>query len=114
MPKAYEIIVSAEAERNIEDAFAWIAEANPVAAAEWYDGLIEALRGLSDMPLRYPVSPETRMGLIDREVRQLLYGRNYWKYRILFIVEGKRVLIAHVRHGARLYLGQQETEEDAE
>jgi len=114
MAKIYEIIVSAEAEKNIEDAFAWIAEANPAAAAEWYDGLVEALRGLSEMPLRCPLSPETRLGLVDRKVRQLLYGRNYWKYRILFVVEAKRVLIAHVRHGARLYLGQEETEEDAE
>jgi hypothetical protein len=67
-------------------------------------------RILSKLPRRCPIAPETRLGLIDREIRQLLYGRGYWKYRVLFAIEGKRVLIAHIRHGARLYLGQEESE----
>lgn len=108
MPKSREIVVSAEAESNIREAFAWIAEANPSAAQAWYDGLLEALRTLSTAPLRCPIAAETKLGLVDREVRQLLYGRNYWKYRVLFVVEPRRVLIAHVRHGARLYIGQVE------
>jgi plasmid stabilization system protein ParE len=112
MPKSYEVIVSAEAQQNIRDAFEWIVAANPSAAGAWYDGLVEALQSLSTMPLRCPLAPETRVGLVDRQVRQLLYGRNFWKYRVLFVVEAKRVLIAHVRHGARLYLGEPRPEEE--
>jgi hypothetical protein len=48
--------------------------------------------------------------LIDREIRQLPYGRGDWKYRVGLAIEGKRVLIAHIRHDARLYLGQEESE----
>jgi plasmid stabilization system protein ParE len=111
MPKTYQVILSAEAERNIEEAFLWIAGANEAAAMQWYDGLIDAINSLSKLPLRYPLAPETRLGLVDREVRQLLYGKNYWKYRVLYAVEKDRVVIAHVRHGARLYLGQDDPDE---
>ncbi|TLD71464.1 type II toxin-antitoxin system RelE/ParE family toxin [Phragmitibacter flavus] len=112
MSKTYEVILSAEAERNIEEAVAWIAEANPTAGEEWYVGLIAKLGSLSQMPLRCPVAPESKLGLVEREIRQLLYGRHFWKYRVLFSVDKQRVLIAHVRHGARLYLGQREEDID--
>lgn len=44
----------------------------------------------------------------------MLYGKSYWKYRILFAVEADKVLIAHVRHGARLYLGQEPLANDGD
>jgi plasmid stabilization system protein ParE len=113
MAKKFEIIVSAEAEKNIEEAFRWIASDNESAARKWYGGLIEALQSLSESPLRCPVAPESTLGLIDREVRQMLYGRGYWKYRVLYVVEEPKVMVLHVRHGARLYLGQ-ESPEDGE
>ncbi|NQX01907.1 type II toxin-antitoxin system RelE/ParE family toxin [bacterium] len=112
MPQSYEVMLSAEAGRNIEEAFHWIAEDDIKAAELWYEGLMGALRTLSKFPLRCPISPETRIDLVDREIRQFLYGRGYWKYRVLFAVEGDQVLIAHVRHGARLYRGEQESDRD--
>jgi len=111
VPKTYQVILSAEAENNIEEAFLWIAGANESAAEQWYNGLIDAIKALSTLPLRYPLSPETRLGLVDLEVRRLLYGKNYWKYRVLYAIEEDHVVIAHVRHGARLYLGQDEPED---
>lgn len=111
MPKTYQVIFSAEAERNIEEAFIWIAKSNEDAAMQWYEGLIESIKALSKLPLRYPLAPEARLGLVDVEIRQLLYGKNYWKYRVLYAVEKNRVVIAHVRHGAKLYLGQDDPEE---
>lgn len=113
MERQYEVVISAEAENNILVAFAWIEEADPKAAGEWYDGLIRALRSLSTLPERCSVAPESKLGLVDCEVRQLLYGRGYWKYRILFVI-GNRVEIAHIRHGARLYLGEAEEESESE
>jgi plasmid stabilization system protein ParE len=106
MPKPYTVILSAEAVKNIEEAFLWIEEADPDAARRWYEGLLNALRSLSTLPLRCPIAPEVRLGLLDRKIHQLVHGRGYWKYRILFAVEKDKVLIAHVRHGARLYLGE--------
>lgn len=108
MPEKFEIVVSPEAERNIEEAFLWISERSDIAAERWYRELMEKLRTLESFAGRYSIAPETRLGLLDIEVRQLLFGNGYWKYRVLFKIEGKRVLIAHVRHGARLYLGEEE------
>ena len=112
MARKFEIILAAEAEANIQKAYQWIAEANPEAADRWYDGLITTLKSLSELPLRCPIAPESKLGLVDREVRQLLYGRSFWKYRILFALEGQKIFILHVRHGARLYLGQELPEDD--
>lgn len=108
MAQHYEVVISAEAEDNILAAFSWIEEINPTAAQIWYDGLIEATQSLCTLPQRCPIAPESKLGFVDREVRQLLYGSGYWKYRILFVVGKNRIEIAHVRHGARLYLGQAE------
>lgn len=112
MAKSLKVILSAEAGKNIEEAFHWSAEDDIKAAELWYEGLVAALKTLSKFPLRCPIAPESRLGLVYREIRQLLYGRGYWKYRVLFAVDKDRVLIAHVRHGARLYLGENEGEQD--
>lgn len=111
MPKQFQVVVSAEARSNLEAACAWIEEADASAAVRWYEGMLEALGSLATLPTRCPVAPESRMGFVDGEMRQLLYGRHYWKYRILFTIAGDQVLIAHIRHGARLYLGEPSPEE---
>ena len=111
MPSTYRVVLSHEAGRNIEEAFHWIATDDLEAAKRWYEGLMDRLNTLSQFPLGCPIAPETRLGLVGREVRQVLHGRGFWKYRILFVVEDDRVLIAHVRHGARLYLGQNDPPE---
>lgn len=109
MPSRFTVLLSAEAGSNIEEAWHWIAESDPEAADRWYEGLIAALKTLDKLPRRCPIAPETRLGLIHVEIRQLLYGNGYWKYRILFAIEGNKVLVSHVRHGARLYLGGEES-----
>jgi plasmid stabilization system protein ParE len=48
------------------------------------------------MPARCPLAPENEDH--PKEIRQLVHGR----YRILFTIEPGRVVILHVRHGARL------------
>ena len=110
MPANFHVLLSAEAEANVEAAYSWIAEADPEAAARWYDGLIQALTGLARFPARCPVAPETRLGFVNVEMRQLLYGRHFWKYRILFTIAGDEIHIAHIRHGARLFLRETESE----
>jgi len=50
MAKFYQVVLSAEAERNIESAYLWIAEANHAAAARWYHGMIVALRASPNSP----------------------------------------------------------------
>ena len=46
--------------------------------------------------------------LLDREVRQLLYGRRRQMYRILYEIRGETVYVLRLRHAARAYLDPEE------
>ena len=95
----YRVHIQPSAEADLEDAYRWIAEDAPLAAARWYKGLVEAMQTLRSFPERCPVAPEDRA--FPETIRQLLYGRRQQRYRILFTVQDDRVEILHIRHGAR-------------
>jgi plasmid stabilization system protein ParE len=93
--KRFEVITVPRAERDIEEAFRWIAEHAPLNAVGWVHGVRRAIQSLDFMPTRCVVSPESPVA--GSEVRQLVFGN----YRILFTVQGDTVYILHVRHAAR-------------
>jgi plasmid stabilization system protein ParE len=94
----YRVELSEPAKLEIAEAQDWIDADSPSAAERWIEGLYDALDGLGTMPARCPLAPENEYHA--EEIRQFLYGR----YRILFTIKPGRVLILHVRHGARLLL----------
>jgi plasmid stabilization system protein ParE len=94
----FRVELTEPAERDIAEAEEWIAAASPAAAERWIDGLLSALESLGTMPRRCALAPEDEDHL--EEIRQLIYQR----YRVLFTISGRRVLVLHVRHGARLPL----------
>jgi plasmid stabilization system protein ParE len=100
----YQVIILPEAEQEADAAFRWIAEAAPEAAVAWLQGLRAAIGTLSDYPRRCPLALEN--AFFAEEIRQLLYGRRRYVYRVLFEVrdEEQTVYILHVLHGARDYL----------
>jgi toxin ParE1/3/4 len=107
VPKSFKVLISPQAANDIDEAFTWIAASDPAAAARWLSDLLEATDGLKLLPNRYPLAPESQLGLTDEEVRQFLHGSGLWKYRVLYSVKGSQVSVVHVRHGARLYIGQE-------
>ena len=72
------------------------------AGLRCFQGLHEAIASLARLPKRCPLAPENKS--FPSEVRQLLYGRRQYRYRILFTIEGDTVVILHIRHGRRLHL----------
>ncbi len=98
----YCVIIEPPAEAELEEAYQWIARDAPQAAARWYNGLVEAIDSLKSLPERCPLAPEN--DAFDEDIRQLLYGKRRYKYRILFTIVGQRVHVLHIRHGARQYL----------
>jgi len=68
------------------------------AAFQWFEGLMKASRSLERSPFRCAVARESVF--FDEEIRHL----DYRKYRILFTVKGKTVIVLRVRHGSRDYL----------
>lgn len=94
----YKVEFTNQAHAETDFAFKWIEKSSPTNAFEWFNGLVDAVETLDSMPERCPVAPESEE--VGQEIRQLLYG----KYRLLFSIEGQKVFVLHVRHGAQAYL----------
>jgi plasmid stabilization system protein ParE len=95
----YRIILQPRALQDLEEAYRWIAERSPEAAARWYNGLTRTIATLQDHPQRCGLASESSS--VGREIRQLLYGRRGGVYRVLFVVQETQVHILHIRHAAR-------------
>lgn len=108
MSRRFQVFIHPHAEQDMDDVHEWIARDNPQAADRWYDGLLDALLTLESHPERFRLSPETRRRLTVRETRQMLYGKGFWKYRVLYEIRDNTVAVLHVRHGARRWLGEME------
>ena len=89
---------------EIDEAYDWLARRAPAAAARWKDSLLIAIDTLEAFPMRCSIAPESEY--FGREVRQLLYGKRQHKYRVLFEIRDKMVVVLRVRHGARRFLGE--------
>ena len=100
------VLITNRAERQMEEAFLWVYERNPLAAARWYSRLQRAIESLAEHPERHPLAPEGE--LLGVELRQMLFGKRRGIYRVLFTIAGEIVTIHHIRHGARRFLSPDE------
>ena len=79
---------------DLNEAYQWILERCPEAAARWFNGFVDALNSLTE-------SPE-RCGLVSGNdtaepgIQQLLYGRRSGVYRAASTTE-KDVRLLHIR-----------------
>jgi plasmid stabilization system protein ParE len=106
----HRVIVEVSAMQDIAQARLWIAERSSEAAERWFNRLYDTMSSLELFPERCSLAPETVF--FNVEIRQIFHGRRQHKYRILFTVNEGNVHILHVRHGARLALGDPECPED--
>jgi plasmid stabilization system protein ParE len=72
----------------------------PVAARKFVIGLRAKLKTLAAIPKRCPAAPED--GLDGMEIRHLILGN----CRVIFVIDGGRVVVLQVRHGARLPMAE--------
>ena len=98
----FKVQITEQAATELDEVYEWIAADSPEQAVIWFNGLVEVSESLSTNPERCTRAPESNE--IDREIRQLLYG----KYRILFTIREDTVYLLHVRHGVRRYLSPEE------
>jgi plasmid stabilization system protein ParE len=96
----HRVVFTYRARADALEAFRWIAEQSPDAAARWYAGLDKAIAKLGENPERHPIAEE-ESELLGLTIRQMLYGRRRGVYRILFSIEGDSVVLHYVRHSAR-------------
>ena len=108
--KRWSVIVELPAQEDIAEAHRWLAERDSEAADRWFNSLYDKLDSLEMFPERCPLAPESQF--FSAEIREAFHGRRQHKYRILFTVTEDEVHILHVRHGARLALGEAAPEGD--
>lgn len=87
------VVVSANAEADLEEIGDWIARDNPIRAASFVRELREACLSLAEMPRAFPVVPHRPNSGIRR--------KPYRSYLIYYSAGKDRVEILHVLHGAR-------------
>jgi plasmid stabilization system protein ParE len=94
---AFEIKLSDEAKKNLDTITHWLLHDRQAGenALRWLQGLREKIDTLSEMPTRCARARESKS--MPFEMRQLLYGRKPYVYRVLFTIEGNTVLILFVR-----------------
>ena len=108
--KRWSVIVELPAQEDIAEAHRWLAERDPKAADRWFNSLYDKIGSLEMFPERCPLAPESQF--FSAEIREAFHGRRQHKYRILFTVTEDEVHILHVRHGARLAVGEAAPEGD--
>jgi plasmid stabilization system protein ParE len=102
----YRVIVTPNAEADLRQAYHFIQKDSPGAAVRWARGARRSIKSLLRNPERCPLAPEAAS--LNETIRELLYGRgNRGTYRILFVVDGAKVYVLHVRHGSMEILGVQ-------
>jgi toxin ParE1/3/4 len=101
---AYHVELTARASLDLETIYESIDAEHSVAAAAWYNSLEELVLSLEHLPQRGATTAE------NRRLRQLLHRAKPHVYRIFYSIDpaSKRVLILHIRHGARGPLRPQE------
>jgi plasmid stabilization system protein ParE len=102
--KRWNVIVELPAQQDIAEAHWRLEEEAPDAAEGWFNSIYETIGSLEIFPERCPFAPENQF--LKGEIREIFHGRRQHKYRILFTVTESEVHVLHVRHGARLALGE--------
>lgn len=103
----YQVHLTDKAQRDVDSVLQWFDDqAAHAAGTRWFAQLMAQVATLESHPERCPLAAEAAdLGL---EIRELLFGRKRVRYRLLFQIEGRRVLILRVWHGARDSLSQED------
>jgi plasmid stabilization system protein ParE len=106
--RSYHVELREPAEAEAEAAYLWMSQRSPDYAFRWYTGLLEVIAGLSFMPHRCAVAPESEAVRLEvsgksRPIRQLRYGRgaNAWRVFFYIVEEEEAVWVLHIRHSSQ-------------
>lgn len=88
---SYRLIISPEADLDIEDAFTWYEQQRPGLGSEFIRAVDVAISSIGSNPLAYP--------LIYRQARRVLLRR--FPYALLYIFDSNSISIVGCFHGKR-------------
>jgi len=95
----FQVKLTRNAKREIENAYLWLKQGNPVYADQWFRSLMNAIATLQDKPRRCAVARENDD--FPEEIRQLIFGKSRNKYRIIFTIVDDMVYIIYLRHSSQ-------------
>ncbi len=97
---AYLVELTRRAERDLRDLYDRVSAEDTAVAADWFNGLEEAIYTLERLPRRCPIAAESKKA--KRNLRHLLYGAKRDVYRIIFEIDERHLVvrILTVRHAA--------------
>ncbi|MEA5601324.1 type II toxin-antitoxin system RelE/ParE family toxin [Nostoc sp. UHCC 0252] len=107
---AFQVRVTQTAKAEIDTAYSWLRQRNPVYADKWFRELMDTIATLQEKPLRCALATEN--DALSEEIRQLIYGKSRNKYRILFAIREDTVFVLHVRHSSQAPLIGEEADEE--
>jgi toxin ParE1/3/4 len=96
VPARFRVRITRTAERDLEDAWNYIAQDSPEEAEQFIRRLEEQIETLETLPERCPLIPENE--ILGTHYRHLVYGN----YRSVFRIARNTVYVLRVIHGARL------------
>ncbi len=100
MTPMYRLVITETAESDIAAVLEWFRTQRASAAGgRWFNQLLSRLDTLEQHPDRCPMAAESNR--IGQEIRELLFGRRRFKYRILFRIKRSTVEILRVWHCSR-------------
>ena len=96
MTVKFDVRITPSAEKDLEDIWTYIADDSRKRASDFILVLEKQISTLEHFPERCSLIPENE--ILNSAHRHLIHGN----YRTIFRVEGKRVYILRILHGARL------------
>ena len=103
---AFEVQLSETAKADMKQTTDFIKKRAPASANAWFDGLIDALKSLDEMPARFAVAEESeRLG-------KALRSMPYRTHRVIYQIDeaAQTVSILRVYHSARTPLQLEDLE----
>ena len=92
----FHLIVTEQAEEDLIRIGDWIAERSPDGAARWLEAARKTIRSLREGARGCSLAPENEF--VSQEVRSTVFKTRRGRYyRIVFIINGDRVIVTHIR-----------------
>jgi plasmid stabilization system protein ParE len=103
------VVLHRLARQDLQEAYEWAAERAPAPAARWLSRFETALQSLERHPARCPLARENRK--VDIELREYLFGKRPFVFRVIFTIDGPTVRILRIRRAQRRFLTRDEIDE---
>lgn len=95
----YRVLVTERFALHLQELGDYIAQDTPKRAYSWVCKIEQKVANLDTLPEAHPYARENDQHEV--ELRQLIFGRGIYKYRIIFTVQQNDVVVLDIRRGAQ-------------